>query len=410
MVVEQATIANAAKLVSEQYNAATSQRHYENEVRFSFHNHVHFKRAIEEGRAKDLIAAGKPGENKPIIIIASGFSLDAVLPLLKDWPYPIFISTSQVSTLIYHGREPEYILALDPDCHPGEFAIDTWKDRKSALIIHPAVNPELLEFWKGPILLFRKMQPQTPFYAGAQRTGYSPLGDKEGHRFSGVNTNPWIECQIPMLGCALAAQICIAKQLGFNRMYLVGADFQWTRFTRWSFVEGKWTEEPRESIEESLRKYENAVVPIHSGNKIIRMPNGSYSAPITIFYMHQVVSAWRITECDVVNCSPRSNLTVMPTADFAEVMRKKSEDIKGMSKPEIIETAEQYLALQNIYFFNIGKGIMPREFKDPLSEIPRALNEIKTALVQQGKGDDLDIEANMRRIKKLWEKVAENAS
>lgn len=405
---------DASRLESERYNQATSARHMDNEIRFSFYNHASILQAIKEGRAQDLAALGKPGEGKPLMILASGISLNEVLPMLKDWPYPIMCSSSHAATCIYHGREPEYVIGLDPDTNPSEFDADTWKGRKTALVMQPGINPHLLEFWKGPILLFRKLQPQTPFYDGPQKIGYSTLGKQEimrdlgteiTGRYTGEEAVSLINCVIPMLGCVLAAEICIAKQLGFDRIYMMGADFQYTRFTRWHYRSDTWVEDAPAPLPELLRRWTDNEVPITSGERIIHLPSGNYSTPLTIFYAHQVVTAWRITECDVINCSPNSELKVMPFADAKEVIRKKGEGFKGMSKPDIIDAAEEYLARINIYFFNIGRGIMPREFHDPLTEIPRGLKEVKIAMEQQGKGNEIDVEANMKRVRRLWEKV-----
>ena len=85
--------------------------------------------------------------------------------------------------------------------------------------------------------------------------------------------------------------------------------------------------------------------------------------------------------------------------------------VGGYDLEHRLRASEEYLARQNIYFIRIGKhGVMPHEFKDPISEIPKMLHEVKQSLAMQGKGDELDIEANMRRFKRLFSRVVDKAS
>ena len=65
----------------------------------------------------------------------------------------------------------------------------------------------------------------------------------------------------------------------------------------------------------------------------------------------------------------------------------------------------------NIYFVRVGKnGLMPHEFQDPITEIPKMLNKLKQALTNSGRGNDLDIDKNMRRFNKLFQSVAKHAA
>ena len=399
--VQRANSTELTRLTSSEFNRLTSAQHFTNEMRFSYYNHAVLMEALATGRAVDLADLPKQ-PRKSALIIGSGPTLDEALPLLKDWEGEIVCSTSHAPTLIYHGREPEHIMALDPNSHPGEFAADRWDGRNCTLHVHPGVNPDLIKWWKGKFCLFRKLQPQTPYYANEQAIGYSTLGPKErGFLWDGSKGELLVKGQIPMLACAPAAQISIAKHIGYAQQVLVGCDFSFAkdkgRFSAWNYDGSKWIETPSMSWETQLSESDTVVETEFNGLK---------SSAMQIFYSHQVVIAWRITEANIVNASTTGLLRVFPIVPIDEVIRSGNKGVKGFTLPQIRNAAEKYLARQNVYFVCIGKGIMPHEFKDPLHDIPLMLTQIKAALTQQGRGDELDVDANMRRIKKLFKEMA----
>ena len=418
-------IGEIARLKADTYNTATRGKHFTNEIRFSAYNHhtlingmgyrynkkaKTYVKYTDTPRIIDMAVAPKH-TNQPILIIGSGPTFDDMATLLKDWEGDIMASTSQAATCCYLGKEPTYIMALDPNSFIDEMKVDTWEGRKSILILHPGVTPNLVEEWKGPMYLFRKLQPQTPFYDNEQKIAYSALGEKNIN-VDGKTGNTWgfdsdifIKSQIPMLACVLSAQICAAKQLGYGRQYLIGADLGMpnnkARFTSWSYDKNEW-KESKSSLDEFL-KFTTA-----RGNQdpIFKAQNGTPTTAMFVFYAHQIVTAWRITEADIVSASDKGIISIFPTTTAAEIIRKQGQGIKGYNKKRICWETEKYLAKQNIYFLYVGSGIMPHEFKDPLHDIPRMLNEVEKALAQQGKQAMLDKDANMRRITKLFNAIA----
>ena len=404
MPIPKVKLDETARLRSAEFNVATSKKHMENEVRYSFYNHANILKAFKDGRAMDLSKAPK-AKTESILILGSGSTLDVEWPLIKKWKGPIMVSTSQATTAIYYGKEPDYIIALDPDTAPNEFKADTWEGRKCAMIIHPGIVPETFDFWKGPLYMFRKLQPQTPFYSGVQRIGYQTLGSKKGDAYANKDVETLITSEIPMLACVLAAQICIARQLGYKRLFLIGADLSYPenkeRFVRWDYVTGKWESYdagPPQVREESM---------FHSPTQEI---NGLITSQMFVFYAHQIITAWRITELDIINTSDKGLMKVFPYCPLEIVVNCQGENIKSFDLIERLRVAEEYLARQNIYFVKVGKaGLMPHEFGDPITEIPKMLNKLKAALTAQGKGDDLDIDKNMERFNKLFKKVTAKA-
>ncbi|KKL52290.1 hypothetical protein LCGC14_2286980, partial [marine sediment metagenome] len=319
------SIDDAVRLKATKYNDATSKRHMANEMRFSFYNHTNIIKAfgymwtgeekgwirdpsIKDPRARDLKDAPKV-KDKPILIIGSGATLDEAWPLIKKWEGAIMVSSSQATTAVYHGKEPDYIVALDPDTPPSEFQADTWEGRKSVMIIHPGVMPETFDFWKGPLYLFRKMQPQTPFYANAQKIGYQTLGIKENGRYANEKVETLVTTEIPMLACVIAAQICIARQMGYNRQFLIGADLSFVddrdRFVRWDYINNKW---------------QNTDIGNHENNEKdpSLMIGNLKSTQMMVFYAHQIMTAWRITQADIINTNNQGLMTTFPYCPIEE--------------------------------------------------------------------------------------------
>ena len=413
-----------SRMRSDAYNEATRGKHYDNEVRFSFYNQnklmnaLGYKYAMKFGtwnkytdtpRAIDMVKAPKH-KDEPILIIGSGPTFDEFAPYLKDWKGDIMVSTSQASTCIALGKEPTYIMALDPNSNMGELEnVDTWKDRKSILITHPGVTPNLIEGWKGPMYLFRKLQPQTAFYENEQKIGYSTLGNLQRGSW-GFESEILLTGVIPMLACVLAAQICTAKQLGYKRQYLVGCDFgmpnDQSRFTSYGWEKDKWVVHPAQTVAEFAADEAHWGMDGPSDSYCLT-EDGVATSPMFVFYAHQTITAWRITEADIVSASDKGVIKIFPSATPEEIVRKQGKGIKGYNLQKIRWETEKYLAVQNIYFLYVGNGVMPHEFKDPLHDVPKMLDEVEKALIAQGKGQLLDKTANMKRIYKLFEHVAE---
>ena len=389
---------------SEKYNQVTDGRHLANDVRFSFYNHHTIMEAMESGRAMDLTKVPKR-KDRCVMILGSGHSLDDAMPLIKDWEGDIICSTSHFSTLVAHGRFPEHLVALDPDSSPEEIAIPSWDDCPTMLHTHPGMMPELIDAWKGPIGLYRKLQPQDPFYSKEQLIGYSPLGPFHDGRYWGSEAEVGITAQIPMLASVLPVQLCVAKLLGYKQQVLVGCDFCWRdeayRFTSSTWDGEKWT------VNKPTTEIYNAYAGSSTDPIVETETDGLLSTPIQIFFSHQVMIAWRLTEYNIVSCSKESLLPEVPYVPIDEVMRRGNKGVKGLNLKQIRERTEEHLAMQNIFFFYVGPGIMPHEFKDPLHDVPAQLDKVKALLEARGQGDQLDIPANLKRIRKLFKKVAD---
>lgn len=239
--------------------------------------------------------------------------------------------------------------------------------------------------------------------------GYSPLGEIRDGRYQGNEAPLGITAQVPSLACAIPAQICIAKHLGYSQYVLVGADFSFPnnqqRFTSRTWKDGLWSESKAQTLDEYYEK--NYL----TDNQMIETElDGLMSSGMQIFYSNQAVIACRLVEKSIINASHKGLLRMLPHTPIEDVIRAGNKGVKGFTLPQRLKVYEEYLARQNIFFFYLGTGIMPHEFKDPLHEVPKLLMEVKKMLTAQGKGDQLDVDANMKRIKRLFESTMTDAT
>ena len=318
---------------SDYFNQGTKRKNLLYEINNSFYNHHIIVEAFESGRAHDLGVAENIGMGKPIILCGSGPSFDEAAPLLKDWDHAVMCSTSHAATLIYHGTEPDYIVALDYNSNPAELDADTWEGRKSTLVLQPGVTQELMKFWKGEMLLFRQQVHDVVFYDNAQKIGYSKVDPEDPEKFEYL-----IPRKIVMFASVIACELFIAHLMGYSPIYLIGCDFVADRFTRWGY---------RQETEKWF-SYENSPV---EKDKIITATNRAVSLPITLFYKKNFISAWRLDRAQVINTSEGA-IPELPRADIKDVIHRQGKTggpIKGKNRKEIIDISEKYLATQNTY-------------------------------------------------------------
>ena len=391
---------------SDIYNLHTKRKHLVNEIAWSSSNYDAILQALVDGRATDIGLLPKV-RGEPILIVGSGPTLDEILPTIKDWEGDVICSPSQASTLVYYGKEPTYILALDPDETPPPMAVDTWEGRNSRLLVHPGINPWLIsphyfnrlsdgivqrienkDAWPGKFGLYRKMEPQTPFYGNAQKIGYSHIDRKIEPTQVTLSISSYIGTEIVMLGCVANAQIFVATLLGYSTLYLAGVDFgcpgNIDRFTSWVWKDGAWVRIPPPPLDM---------------DKVVFADNGVPSQEIHMFYKRNFMSAWRLEKAQIINCGVNA-LHEVPYAPWETVLKQQGVmggAIKGLTKKEIIEVSERYMARQNTFVIQYqGGGIQFTEFAEGVVGVVPYLDK----LVERGVGN-LDFNATIKGIKNL---------
>ena len=222
-LIEPGAIHSQAKMSWQQINLR-------NETVNAFHNWQALNAMHEAGRVHCL-STFKP-KPSPAMVIGSGATLDDFIDELAEWPYPIFCSTSQASTIIKYGRKPEYLCILDPTVAQigKEWAVPpgSWSD--TTLLAHPSVPNDYLMHWFNdspmPAYLFRILEPTYDWYTHHLYWGY-----------------PWIRSSVLPFIDSAASMITLATKLGYNPLYLAGIDYGGPRFDNWSYIDGEWVKE-----------------------------------------------------------------------------------------------------------------------------------------------------------------------
>ena len=407
------------------YNLHTTRKHLFNEIHSSFENYSVMMNGFFSGRMFDLGDIPKV-KNEPIILIGSGASLDDAWPDLKRWKGDIMVSTSQATTCLYHGIEPKYIMALDPDSNMEELAADTWEGRKTILIAHPGVNSDMFnqytfksvndkfarrengEFWKGRIALFRKLEPQTPFYANTQKVAFSRFETKGTWEAGGrvLNISALIKTEIPMMGCVLNCQLMAAGLLGYNPIYLVGADFGFyqdrERFKAWHYKREVDQQTQQVKKEGWVADEVRSIAGMGERPKFaefMKTDSGITSAEIMMFYKRNFMNTVRLELLQVIVTTP-STLIEFPFCPIKIVVDQDGVmggELKGISKGDIINVTEEYLARQITYLIHFkGAGVQFTEFTEGTGGIMTYLREG----IERGVGN-LDYNRTIREIQRL---------
>jgi hypothetical protein len=383
---------------AELFNPKTQATHMFDEIHMSFKNYHAIEQALLAGRAKDLGAYPKV-KNKPVIIVCSGRSANDAIPKLSQWKGDIICSTSQASTCVYYGKDPKYIMALDPDSSWNEIRVDTWEGRDSILVFHPGIHWDLVSSWPNKMALFRKLQPQTPFYGNAQNIGYSVIKRifTEEHMLKQLQMQPFIPTEIVMLGCVLNSQIFLAETLGYNPIYLVGADLSYVdyywRYDSWSYDGLCW-------IEAKSGVYDK------DEQKLMGSRRGIPTDLMMLFYRKNFASACRLSKCQIISCSAglleddgREPPTHLPHAEFDDVLEQQGKmggKIVGVNRKEAYLRAEGYMAQKHTFVIKFARGIQFTEFEGGAFQVLEYMWKILEHGVK-----DLDYNGTIRGIKKL---------
>ena len=310
-------------------------------------------RFYKRGQAKDLGALDDGTPKGPAIIIGSGPTLDVALPMLKDWKGAIFCNSSHASTLIYHGRHPDFVDIAD--CRVTEEELHApWDYKKTAWIINPGIHPRLIDFWKGQTYYYRIYEPFYDFYGKIQPRVYGS--------FIRTQTFPF-GSQPPMA-------ISHATALGYSPIFLLGCDFGFPgsidRFTAWRKPKGKkWQEYPPTTIT-AQRKF------------LIETENGVPSIALHVFYRDQMFRVIALDVPQIFYCSVDGQQGIitpeqMPHVDFREVMETQGLGFTAQyrSSEDIRRGALRFLATKGMFLLKckighkfVGMGDWREELRD----------------------------------------------
>jgi DNA-directed RNA polymerase subunit RPC12/RpoP len=346
---------------SNEYNAATAVTMGYQEIRNSGENWDTIQRLFKEGRAKDLNDEPKK-LLQPVILTGSGPSLDNTITRLKDWKGGVICHYSQAPTLMYHGVEPDYIVALDCVCNWEGLSCVDWSKTKTKLVLHPGMWPSLVKNWPNEMLFYRQnLGKPDSFGVNEQKVMFSKqIGGLAEALVSKMAWEPLVKTELTMFACTPPAQLFVAQILQYGAVFLTGMDFAYhgnkERFTKWDMEDGEWKEHPAILPE---RPAENPYIITNSGHQ---------SDPLHLYYLKNFVSACRLSMQRVFT-TDKGALTQVPYIEMDKVIESQGRKLPEIAPEKRALNYERYLASINCFCIQFEQGNAFVEVQNPIPDI-----------------------------------------
>lgn len=297
----------------------------------------------------------------PILVCASGSSVNQVMPRIAEWPGAIMCSSTQASTLIYHGASPDYMVAIDPRIDERELHVPDWG--KTSLICHPSVHAgyihHLLSATDNPIYMYRLMEPTYDWYSHHLPWMYADHDEKRG------KVTQWFERALAPFLDSTSAEINLAHHLGYNPIYLAGVDYQGPRFDQTIWTGSEWEEHPASRLDAAAPKEEQSETHqnMMSINGAHHLAYTSRGAMITAF--QEIQRGARIYQLS------KDSLVPLPPAEWEEVLERGGiDDQEEWHGAPAIHELEVHMAGWATYMVPLRSGF-PDEFNTYILDDPR---------------------------------------
>lgn len=219
----------------------------------TFENYELIKRDIKKKPTPAMERLKDHYHDVPAIICASGPSLDADIPFLKDWKGLLFCGPTQIQTLMYHGIEPDFLCAYDSRHDAMIYAgYREHQYKKTILITNPTISPYLLKEWKGSKLYYLPAATtrefnleEKPMSVAQFLTKYNPKADEPISHYvrdeytmffrktivkafsNNPEMHPGIHARFYNVGCTANNQVIMANFLGCRPIFMIGNDAGW---------------------------------------------------------------------------------------------------------------------------------------------------------------------------------------
>jgi len=341
------------------------------EVRNAFANYENIRQLRQAGRAYPMDDFKRKGKGRAMVV-GSGSSLDLYVERLKDWPGKIFCSTSQGSTLVYHGRHPDHLCLVDPNSAPPEspeYDVPNNDWGNSILTTHPSGPWRDIKRWKettpNDVYFFRLHDTRLEWYRSTLYYAY-----------------PWIESIIIPFLDSTAAQIAVAAYLGYDPIYLLGVDYGGPRFRKSIYQDGEWVVDPESRYDGGSLNYYDAIT-----------PEGVGTAPAYLFTkrgpcMCIAMHLYHGMSQRVYTLAPhdRTLMVELPYADFDKIVETGEDPPDAeYNTQKVYDDLSIYLAWTNTYAAPIhnglGKSLAKYAVKD-ISDLPAILSRMNQDLAR----------------------------
>lgn len=290
------------------------QKHYGRWVNNAVANH---RTLSSRASKRQLCISALPVSDKPAIVCGSGYSLNAALPLLKEWKGDIICGNSNVLTLIAHGITPTYLVVLDS--HPTIADLlcgyKRWP-QSTRLITHPTIAPGLLAGWTNPSSYYLVQRKHFELFEAVFPAMFAPLGIKVG-----------LQWRI----CVVNNEVQIAGTLGKlgRPIFLVGCDFGWKDRAKHRCMTFVPTLDGKDLYEKSIGPIPQDDDPKRADYDIGVDDNGWEYTGDMIFLRDELYRTWWHNQVAVIDCSWGS-VTELPRARLEDVVACQGRDWYGM--------------------------------------------------------------------------------
>lgn len=348
----------AVKACVGESNARYAQGALKREIINTYYNHPMILHDFATKRGETL--AGGQGRG-PALIIGSGPTLDDCHDLIRGWQGGIFCSSSQAVSMLALGKRAFEIAIVDVKCESDEFEpLDEFAEKDCHIIVHPGVDPEIIQTWRWGKRYFRIIVHNIPFYTDVQ-----PLA------FPSITTTLYV------YGCALSCQITMAALMGYNPLYLCGADFGYPRnqdrFRQFTKVGGQWV-------------LGDAVKMRYVRHAKVEYRNGCMSDSFQAYYKQTFMNVWRLSLSDIFRVGHEGGLYEVPEVSAQEILDKQgviSID-RFISNKDKIDICERYLLQYGTYSFTYPNGQVEFVvFDDEERDLPRYIDMCNRAFAER---------------------------
>jgi hypothetical protein len=278
--------------------------------------------------------------------------LDAIAPQLKDWKGGLICSTSQGTTLVYHGAPPTHMCCLDPRAAPDpELDIPDGGWDRTHYVAHVSGPKPYWDKWfektESTAHVLRILEPTVPWYTMHLPWAY-----------------PWVKVGMLPFIDSVSSEVSLAWRLGFDPLFLIGVDYGGPRFEQWLWKDGAWEKGKASgyvaSTYQDHRESGVQEIELHK-----RIGSGGLETDESMLYSKRgllIASFMKIMDARrpirIYQMSKPSNIVEFPFAPFSEVMERQglfpswSEEERAAT----VETIEVELARTDTYMMPVDSG------------------------------------------------------
>lgn len=383
------------------YNDVVINTHVPEEIVNSYENYQVIKKRLNHWRKSKRpqpIGALKSRGKGPILVLASGPSLDSALPLLKEWRGALICTSSHATSCVHAGKDPTYILSLDHRDSPSAMHSNYWYGRDTAVIIHPAQAPAFVKYWKGRTYYFRKLIREVPFHARVMPAAYGKM----------------IPDHLYVFSSSLPAQLGLAYMAGYSPMFLIGCDFGIDRFRKWTYEKrnkwlprmmpfGKWTKESPHSAETE---------------GLVRTFSGILTNEIQLYYKRATICGCRLDLGQIILADDGKGTSILeefPKASLEQVIEYQGQGFENLyrTEDEMRDVYDKYLITKNTFPIPVGplgtgEGTIFQEFHNWRHSMPQYIDELIKSGAKTDKKEILDRFDKLEYENKLYPKWKTN--